>query len=194
MARTPPRDPKRTPPIPASAEQLPESARDTENAQPVDQGRVPSVRSRDEANIETDDVLPNDEEEQSIADNPAGEEVRFGEVPKRPETNPAQVRGDVQHGLTGDKTRGFDPAAAPLETDDEAGGVPLTAEAAQNARAGQLRGTQVDTSTEYSNAMRPLSEAEKIDPFRQWFWLVLPIVGIAVVLGALVYVAIAGSS
>jgi hypothetical protein len=80
MARETPRDPKRTPPIPASEEQLPESARDTENAQPVDQGRVPPVRSRDEANIETDDFLPSDEEEQSIADNPAREEVRFGEV------------------------------------------------------------------------------------------------------------------
>lgn len=34
----------------------------------------------------------------------------------------AQDRGDIQKGLTGDKVPGFDPAAAPLETDAEAGG------------------------------------------------------------------------
>ena len=39
--------------------------------------------------------------------------------------NPAQIRGDIQRGLTGDKRPGFDPAMAPLETDSEAGGVPL---------------------------------------------------------------------
>jgi hypothetical protein len=39
--------------------------------------------------------------------------------------NPAEVRGDIQLGLTGDKRAGFDPAAAPLETDAEAAGTPL---------------------------------------------------------------------
>ena len=37
----------------------------------------------------------------------------------------AVVRGDIQSGITGDKVAGFDPAAAPLETDQEAGGVCL---------------------------------------------------------------------
>ncbi len=39
--------------------------------------------------------------------------------------NPAQLRGDIQRGVTGDKRAGFDPAAAPLETDAEAAGTPL---------------------------------------------------------------------
>lgn len=39
--------------------------------------------------------------------------------------NPAQMRGDIQRGVTGDKRAGFDPAAAPLETDAEAAGTPL---------------------------------------------------------------------
>ncbi|MCA1439540.1 hypothetical protein I6F07_04745 [Ensifer sp. IC4062] len=56
-----------------------------EDAKPVDQGRIPPVRSRDEANVDPDDVLPDDEEEQSITDNPSREEVRFGNLkPPRP--------------------------------------------------------------------------------------------------------------
>ncbi|PWL16614.1 hypothetical protein DKP76_16750 [Falsochrobactrum shanghaiense] len=34
----------------------------------------------------------------------------------------ARIRGSVQKGETGDKVPGFDPAAAPMETDAEAGG------------------------------------------------------------------------
>lgn len=70
-------------------------------------------------------------------------------------SNPAQVRGDIQSGRTGDKRRGFDPAAAPLETDAEAAGTPPGPEAVEEARAGQVAGRPIDTSTEYSDAMRP---------------------------------------
>lgn len=38
--------------------------------------------------------------------------------------NAAQVKDDIDRGLTGDKAPGFDPAAAPLGTDEEAGGAP----------------------------------------------------------------------
>ncbi|MDK1490797.1 hypothetical protein QN219_12065 [Sinorhizobium sp. 7-81] len=79
---------------------------------------------------------------------------------KLPESNPAQVRGDIQRGRTGDKKRGFDPSAAPLETDDEAAGTPLTTEATGTARAGQRSDGQADASNEYGDAMRPLSTAE----------------------------------
>lgn len=34
----------------------------------------------------------------------------------------ARERGAIQKGQTGDKVPGFDPAAAPMETDSEAGG------------------------------------------------------------------------
>ncbi|WEX74275.1 hypothetical protein PYH37_001670 [Sinorhizobium numidicum] len=67
--------------IVASAENVP----DSDDPKPVDQGRVPPVRSRDEANIDSDEALPNDREERSIADDPSREETRFGEVkPPKP--------------------------------------------------------------------------------------------------------------
>jgi hypothetical protein len=37
-----------------------------------------------------------------------------------------RLRGDIDRGLTGEKVPGSDPAAAPLGTDAEAGGVPPT--------------------------------------------------------------------
>jgi hypothetical protein len=49
----------------------------------------------------------------------------------------SQVRGDIQRGLTGDKRPGFDPAAAPMETDAEAGGSSATQEEIDMARADQ---------------------------------------------------------
>ncbi|WEX89706.1 hypothetical protein PZN02_005017 [Sinorhizobium garamanticum] len=89
MARNSPKQFGRTKPGPADddaatfpqwEEKLPESARNPEEARPVDQGRVPPRRSRDEANIDTDEALPSDEEEETIAENPEREEVRFGNV------------------------------------------------------------------------------------------------------------------
>jgi hypothetical protein len=54
----------------------------------------------------------------------------------------AQLRGDINSGKTGDKTPGFDPAAAPMETDAEAGGAPPTPEEVAQARANERRGIQ----------------------------------------------------
>jgi hypothetical protein len=54
----------------------------------------------------------------------------------------AQLRGDINSGKTGDKTPGFDPAAAPMETDAEAGGAPPTAEEVAQARAQERRGIE----------------------------------------------------
>ncbi|HET9229895.1 MAG TPA: hypothetical protein VFO00_01320 [Vitreimonas sp.] len=54
----------------------------------------------------------------------------------------AQLRGDINSGKTGDKTPGFDPAAAPMETDAEAGGAPPTPEEVAQARANERRGIE----------------------------------------------------
>jgi hypothetical protein len=54
--------------------------------------------------------------------------------------NPAQIRGDIQRGLSGDKRPGLDPAMAPLETGSEAGGSPLTPEQNATAADTQSRG------------------------------------------------------
>lgn len=45
-------------------------------------------------------------------------------VPGAPD--PIAERAAIQAGLTGDKVPALDPAAAPLGTDEEAGGTPLT--------------------------------------------------------------------
>jgi hypothetical protein len=45
-----------------------------------------------------------------------------------------QLRDDIDHGRTGDKVSVSDPAAAPLGTDEEAAGTPLSAAVVQQAR------------------------------------------------------------
>ncbi|HEX2560721.1 hypothetical protein [Phenylobacterium sp.] len=49
--------------------------------------------------------------------------------------NVAQLKDDIDSGRTGDKVGGFDPGAAPLGTDEEAGGASLTSEEVALARA-----------------------------------------------------------
>ncbi|ESX09499.1 hypothetical protein X768_17740 [Mesorhizobium sp. LSJC265A00] len=64
------------------------------------------------------------------------------------ERNPAEDRGDIQSGVTEDKTPGFDPAAAPMETDAEAAdtcAVPVPAATGTPAFANQAS---------FANAMR----------------------------------------
>jgi len=52
--------------------------------------------------------------------------------PSDPAPNAAQLSGDINSGRSGDKVAGFDPAAAPLGTDEEAGGYsPTPGEIAQ---------------------------------------------------------------
>ncbi|HLU91561.1 MAG TPA: hypothetical protein VKZ46_03150 [Pedomonas sp.] len=52
----------------------------------------------------------------------------------RPGSTSAQLKHDINSGLTGDKVNYFDPAAAPLGTDEEAGGSPPTPEEVHQAR------------------------------------------------------------
>jgi hypothetical protein len=62
-------------------------------------------------------------------------------MPKQKPTA-AQLRGDINSGKTGDKTPGFDPAAAPMETDAEAGGAPPSAGEVAQARRLERRGIE----------------------------------------------------
>jgi hypothetical protein len=50
-----------------------------------------------------------------------------------------RLRKDIDRGRTGDKVDWPDPAAAPLGTDDEAGGTPPSRDAVAQARAAELR-------------------------------------------------------
>jgi hypothetical protein len=74
-------------------------------------------------------------------------------------SNPAEIRGDIQAGLTGDKRPGFDPALAPLETDAEAAGTPLSPEQIETARRTQRQGKRTDVSGDDGTAMRPIFPA-----------------------------------
>ena len=65
--------------------------------------------------------------------------------------NPAQMRGDIQRGVTGDKRAGFDPAAAPLETDAEAAGTPLEPAHLEPQAQAAPQGHAADA---YANAMQ----------------------------------------
>lgn len=101
-------------------------------------------------------------------------------------SNPAQVRGDIQRGLTGDKRNGFDPAMAPMESDDEAAGTPMTPEQIELARTDQVQGAPDQSAPEYSNAMRPPTPSANPRPQR-WI-LQVAIAGcviVTIVLGVL---------
>ncbi|AWM26716.1 hypothetical protein N181_19030 [Sinorhizobium fredii USDA 205] len=107
-------------------------------------------------------------------------------------SNPAQLRGDIQRGRTGDKKPGFDPAAAPLETDGEAAGTPLDPEATREARVAQLHGKPVEVATEFGDAMRPFAAAESGQSSRPRLGLSLLISGVVLAATALVYAVAAG--
>jgi hypothetical protein len=52
--------------------------------------------------------------------------------------SPENLRQNIDKGRSGDKVRMPDPAAAPLGTDDEAGGAPATAEEVELARRNEV--------------------------------------------------------
>ena len=54
-------------------------------------------------------------------------------------TTTARLRADIDSGRTGEKVATIDPAAAPLGTDDEAGGTPPSADAIELARRQELK-------------------------------------------------------
>ncbi|MFO1080323.1 MAG: hypothetical protein U1E23_06840 [Reyranellaceae bacterium] len=58
----------------------------------------------------------------------------------------SQLKADIDGGRTGDKRRGFDPAAAPLGTDDEAAGSPPPGAAIDHARASEARPRLADAT------------------------------------------------
>ena len=54
----------------------------------------------------------------------------------------AQLKDDINRGRTGDKVNLFDPASAPLGTDDEAAGTPASPTAVTAARVAERRTTK----------------------------------------------------
>lgn len=67
-------------------------------------------------------------------------------------SNASQLQNDIDSGRTGDKVAGFDPAAAPLGTDDEAAGTPPTPAAVAEARSFE---TATNGDSARANAAQP---------------------------------------
>jgi len=88
-------------------------------------------------------------------------------------SNAAQLKDDINRGRTGGKIPLFDPAAAPLGTDEEAAGTPISAAAADHARMQEIR-----------RPARPPSEQDRPPPAR-WS-VILWAAGAAVIALALV--------
>ncbi|PAQ11057.1 hypothetical protein CIT26_06835 [Mesorhizobium temperatum] len=93
---------------------------------------------------------------------------------------PAKARGAIQGGATRDKTPGFDPAAAPEETDAEAAGVPNPV-----AEARPRRQPEFTNEASFANAMRPVEGAPDLQPRNNWPLLVIAAV---VLMAAAVFV------
>jgi len=97
----------------------------------------------------------------------------------------AQVRGDIQSGITGDKRPGFDPALAPLETDSEAGGSGLDPAQADLARASQRRTPDRSRSKpSFNSAMRGPEGASARSS--RWIWPAAIAVAVILALGVFV--------
>ncbi|MCL4766458.1 MAG: hypothetical protein KJZ80_09520 [Hyphomicrobiaceae bacterium] len=69
----------------------------------------------------------------------AGRGAAHRRLPLRSKSTAAQLRRDIDLGLTGDKVAVEDPAAAPLGTDDEAAGTPPDPEMMAQVRERELK-------------------------------------------------------
>jgi hypothetical protein len=99
---------------------------------------------------------------------------------KHRDQTPAKTRGDIQAGATQDKTPGFDPAAAPGETDAEAADVTNPA-----AEARPRRQPEFTNEASFGNAMRPVESKPGLQPGKNWPVLVIAAV---VLIAAAVFV------
>lgn len=119
-----------------------------------------------------------------------------GTMPRRGSTS-AQLKRDINSGLTGDKVNFFDPAAAPLGTDEEAGGASPTPEdihearMAERSRAFDAPGADARTSPHgatdygsvYTNEDGPLPARSGVSAGR-WFayWVAIAVIALIVFL------------
>jgi hypothetical protein len=76
------------------------------------------------------------------------------------ERTPAEDHGEIQAGRTQDKTPGFDPAAAPQETDAEA------ADTSTSPARPELHEPDFTNQASFADAMRPLESAPGLQPRR----------------------------
>lgn len=92
-------------------------------------------------------------------------------------TTSDRLRHEIQCGRTGDKVPFIDPAAAPLGTDDEAGGFPPTREQIETAWRAEVRGNALRAPAVTNERPRTISG----DLLESQYGLPLTIAGIGVV-------------
>ncbi len=80
----------------------------------------------------------------------------------------AEVRGAIDAGLQGDKKRGFDPAAAPMETDAEAGATQPESLGVPHIEQPRLTGRPHMQDSD-GDAMRYMPGAKR-SPVRGFMW------------------------
>lgn len=92
---------------------------------------------------------------------------------------PEQLRHDIDTGRTGDKVGGFDPAAAPLGADAEAGGHPTSPQTLARDRRQERSGAP---RSGHANAAEPDLQPNARLPRQNYTVPILAGVGIAAVL------------
>lgn len=100
------------------------------------------------------------------------------------------MRGDIQRGDAGDKKPGFDPAAAPLETDAEAGGATLGPDQIRQERNIQHNPDPSDWQGTRATAMRAFDGEAGAGRDNRWRYAAAVSVAIVILL-AVILIAIA---
>lgn len=115
---------------------------------------------------ETFHVDPEDRMRRALLGQRPGDTPIPGVVPRSPESTSEQLRHDIDSGAAGDKAPGFDPAAAPMNTDAEAGGTaPSPGEIAQARKAEQR------PASRHPNAAEPSLTPDGAAPSRGHIWM-----------------------
>ncbi|MBZ9996821.1 MULTISPECIES: hypothetical protein [unclassified Mesorhizobium] len=83
---------------------------------------------------------------------------------------PASARGEIQAGTTQDKTPGFDPSVAPLETDAEAAD---TRNPTTEADPPRSRRPKFENEASFANAMLPVESEPELRPQSNWPLLII---------------------
>jgi hypothetical protein len=100
--------------------------------------------------------------------------------------NPAEEKARIDRGETGDKVPGFDPAAAPLGTDEEAAGTHAMPDGMAAVRRPPLRPPAGQTPAP-EDSIAP--DADPAKPRGNWGWAVavVVVVVVAIVVAVLVW-------
>ena len=102
--------------------------------------------------------------------------------------NPAQIKGDIDSGATGDKAPGFDPGAAPLGSDEEAAGPMVSPAVEARERTRERAGRPQE---KHPNAAEPGLAPDARQPPQGGRMTVAALIGVAAGVGlALIYLAL----